>query len=589
MHSKIRLLFVILIIIPHVSAMAINEIFYDYPGADDDHEWIEVYNNGTEIVDLTGWKFSENGVNHNLNLILGSFILNSGDYAVIADDDDQFLLDYPNFSSNLIDSSFSLSNTGEALVIKNSSLIEVFNVTYFSSWGGDGNNMSICFINNNWAECGLTPGYDNQLFVENLIEGDYSSIKINEFLPDPSGYDNDEKPDGEFIELYNDGDEDFDLDKFYFKDDFDSHKVFISDTNTLEGTIIKSNEYLVIYPRYGSGFLNNDGYERLRFYDFNDKLLEEISYSNSAEGGSWSKVNNNWIQTKPSPNGDNIYNETFSNSKVSIETVYLGSDDKAKFGDNLRVKVNVYKGNSTKTSISLWIEDKEEISKRTKFNADENYKNLTLTVPLQLFPNCDGKFKDGTYAVVIEGLDSIDRYEINVEGITNSLCPTPSKTSVKSIDYDLVSYSNGVKAGEDITVMLLIRNNDEISKKYEAWSYVYSGSKSYSGDRELNKNTITIPGKGSASLSLKNVVNEEGEYKLKVKVAKEGRVTTEDTTEDIKIMGSTINYDKNLEVTYNKDSILYTSSSLKARRNAMLIFNVVLVLIILQFLIRKIL
>jgi len=592
MRNKAMLIFTFLIIIPNASAMIINEIFYDYPGADDDHEWIEIFNDENISVDITGWKFFEDGTNHNLNLISGSFVISSGGYAIISDDDVQFLKDYPGFNSTLIDSSFSLSNTGETLVLKNSSLEEVFNITYFSSWGGDGNNKSICFFNNSWGECSLTPGYDNSLFVENIIQGDYSKIKINEFLPDPNGYDNDEKPNGEFIELYNDADEDFDLDKFYFKDDL-NHKVSISDTNTLSGTLIKSKSYLVVYPRHGNGFLNNDGYERLLFYDFNDNLIEEVSYSRTTEGASWSKIGKTWIQTISTPDSANIYNESFSDSILFIDTVYLGNDKKAKFGDTLRVKVTVYKGNSSKTSISLFAENENyEISKQTRFNVDERYTNSTFTVPLQLFPNCNGKFEDGVYDIVIKGFDAINKYEINVEGITNSLCEKikVEGAKTKSIDYDLLSFDPEVLAGEEISTVLLIRNNDKTSRKYETWSYIYSGKKSYSGEREENKKIITIPADKSATISLKNTVFEEGEYNLKVMIKKEDRKTPADITNSIKIVGNAaLETDDEPKISYQEDSVLYTSSSLKARRNAMLFFNLSLVLIILKLLINKVL
>ena len=36
-------------------AVVINELYYDAPSIDTDHEFIELYNNGTTAVDLTGW------------------------------------------------------------------------------------------------------------------------------------------------------------------------------------------------------------------------------------------------------------------------------------------------------------------------------------------------------------------------------------------------------------------------------------------------------------------------------------------------------------------------------------------------------
>lgn len=39
-----------------------------------DSEWIKIYNNGADAIDITGWKFYENKTNHTLNAIGGDMI-----------------------------------------------------------------------------------------------------------------------------------------------------------------------------------------------------------------------------------------------------------------------------------------------------------------------------------------------------------------------------------------------------------------------------------------------------------------------------------------------------------------------------------
>jgi len=48
---------------PARAAVVINEIAASEPA---DHEWVELFNTGPDAVDLTGWKFVEDGVNHGL-------------------------------------------------------------------------------------------------------------------------------------------------------------------------------------------------------------------------------------------------------------------------------------------------------------------------------------------------------------------------------------------------------------------------------------------------------------------------------------------------------------------------------------------
>ena len=65
---------ILVLVLPNVSAIIINEIMYDASGSDAGKEWIELYNNGEEI-NLTGWKFYEGGTNHGLSLKQGDLML----------------------------------------------------------------------------------------------------------------------------------------------------------------------------------------------------------------------------------------------------------------------------------------------------------------------------------------------------------------------------------------------------------------------------------------------------------------------------------------------------------------------------------
>jgi hypothetical protein len=160
--------------IPTSGNIIINEIMYDPAGTDTDHEWIEIYNADSISVNISGWRFNEAGTNHQLSLISGSEVLAPGDYAVIVQDDIVFMTDHPDFSGNLFDSSFSLSNTGEYLTLNNASLGLVDEVDYLSSWGLDLENSSLELINasldnnvgSNWQTSyivGGTPGQANSV------------------------------------------------------------------------------------------------------------------------------------------------------------------------------------------------------------------------------------------------------------------------------------------------------------------------------------------------------------------------------------------------------------------------------------------
>ncbi len=136
----------------------INEIMYDLPGTDSGREWVEVYNAGSSPIDLSTYKFSEATTNHTIKSISGSTSISSGSYGVIADDTNKFLVDWPGFSGNLFDSSFSLNNTGATLTLKDSSSGISDQVTYSSTQGANGDGNTLQKSSPAWISAVPTPG-----------------------------------------------------------------------------------------------------------------------------------------------------------------------------------------------------------------------------------------------------------------------------------------------------------------------------------------------------------------------------------------------------------------------------------------------
>ena len=139
------------LLLPSVShaGLIINEVMYDASGTDTDHEWIEVYNDGSSSASLEGLKFND-GANHGLNTpptngSAGSFTIPSGGYAILSGSAITFKSDYPDYEGTVIDTVMSLTNSGDtvSLVDATGSIIDSF--TYASAIGaaGDGNTLSV--------------------------------------------------------------------------------------------------------------------------------------------------------------------------------------------------------------------------------------------------------------------------------------------------------------------------------------------------------------------------------------------------------------------------------------------------------------
>ncbi len=100
-------------------------------------------------------------------------------------------------------------------------------------------------------------------------------VVLNEFVPNPVGDDRALMPGGEWVELYNKGDVDFDVAGWYLYDADDSGILIGEENSDNDGdtgdsgeTIVPAKGYLVIYRNKDWHFeLNNEGEEELKLYN----------------------------------------------------------------------------------------------------------------------------------------------------------------------------------------------------------------------------------------------------------------------------------------------------------------------------------
>ena len=84
-----------------------------------DTEWVKIQNQSKSAVNITGWKFFENGTNHKLNSFRGDFTLDPNENAIIANKADLFLKKYSSYSGAIFDSSWSnLNEDGEEIGLR---------------------------------------------------------------------------------------------------------------------------------------------------------------------------------------------------------------------------------------------------------------------------------------------------------------------------------------------------------------------------------------------------------------------------------------------------------------------------------------
>jgi len=246
--------------------------------------------------------------------------------------------------------------------------------------------------------------------------------------------------------------------------------------------------------------------------------------------------------------------EPAKESKIEISELYLNKDNAIEFGETLKAKLSIYKGDSTKNVISIWAENQKgsKISTETsKITITKKFSENLITVPVQLKLNCDSKLDEGRHFLVVEGLGIKTKKEFLVKGNLDSLCPEETKPSIETasetnskFSYEIISIPLTVENNNEFKTQVLITAKDETMLKI--WSYVYRGSKCYSGEREDNLKEILIRENENKTIELENTVidAEPGNYKLKVKLLLEGQKTEKELTNEIIVIESVKTQDK---------------------------------------------
>jgi len=134
-------------------------------------------------------------------------------------------------------------------------------------------------------------------------------IVLNEFLPNPSGLvpnygfdfgeDNDSKPKGEWVELYNNSDTGYDLAGWYIWDDSgdEANKIEITAANTIPpATVIGAQDWLVVYMN--KEVFDNNG-DTVKLFNQNDEFVDSYTYTDS-----------DYCEIEPTPGDENTTDTT---------------------------------------------------------------------------------------------------------------------------------------------------------------------------------------------------------------------------------------------------------------------------------------
>lgn len=142
-------------------------------------------------------------------------------------------------------------------------------------------------------------------------------------------------------------------------------------------------------------------------------------------------------------------------SELEITQLYdLGSDKEAEWGQTIKIRLKVYKGNTDKKTINAWVENNngEKASKQTSVNIETKYFPTEITAPVQLKPNCDKKLKNGEYKIMAEGLDTTATKKIMISGENKETCQVIKEVVEKNVTQKVEKCEDIKERSQNMTV-----------------------------------------------------------------------------------------------------------------------------------------
>jgi len=410
--------------------IVINEICPRGCASSKDKQWIEIYNKGGEAVDISGWKFyvkdeSDHGIN--TSTITSNFVIEPGEYAVIAQNDLEFMNEYPEFDGKLFDSTWtrSLYQDGDTIGLKDNNddwVEEEFTYKTINNFSLERKNVDELITDeNNWlehpdsnsvgqinywsgdTEHGDTEDEEDTEDTEDegdteddttptstppIVSSTDAILVLNEFVSDPIEGQN------EWIELYNAGTSTIDLigwtlsdgvgiiasptgtidDGGFFVIELSSNKL----NNSGDIIILKNEEEIVDVISFGNWDDGNTADNALVTSDPN-------SVARIVDGGDTDNDKNDWEETTTPTKGlaniitavVSVVTPPHSGGGGNIEPVHYNEGEvvinelSSDPSDGAEEFVELY--NKTSDSISLdnwWLEDGSET--KTKLSGNIN-------------------------------------------------------------------------------------------------------------------------------------------------------------------------------------------------------------------------
>lgn len=229
-----------------------------------------------------------------------------------------------------------------------------------------------------------------------------------------------------------------------------------------------------------------------------------------------------------------------SKSKISIDKIYTGYDNSVKFGEILKIKVKIYKGNTTKNQIKFKVVDSndKQVSKVSYASVFNNFEEQIFSIPIILYNNCNEKLKNGKYYIIIEGLDRKIQQKIFLKDIVSSNCNIvnkiyhdnePSKKPIKKWSNYNILLPDEIYENTYFNVTINITNKNSFRVNYSLTNYFEENS-----NYKFQTN-FSLNGKETKLVILENYIEDFGDKKLNIVMNRSKYKTLKKWTYNIKV------------------------------------------------------
>ncbi len=385
----------------HVFAAGPSVVINEIMTADQNstkNEFIELYNQGSQDVDLAGFRLVKKTASGS-----ESTLVSSAKFVGIIKSHGYFVIAYPDFK-NSVETDLVYSSASYSIADDNTVLLYDENGEMIDKVGyGGASDFETKAAQNPEAGFSLgrlegkdtadnsqdfavqnpSPGKENKKLAEKIsdpLKTSSNKIQITELFPNPfqAKYE-------EYVELYNGTGEDIDLLGWTLHDASKSGKYTFP-----ESLILKAKKYLAVFKKDFKFALNNSGQESVTLFDPNGKEVFKVQYDGSKKDVSYNFDGNRWRWSKfLTPGTENIFNnEPYGTVKMDEDIfVNVYANFSVSIGDLDGDKISVtwdfgdgHKSYLAKTKHKYVKEGKYSVRVKLSDSSEDVVKNFTVEV-----------------------------------------------------------------------------------------------------------------------------------------------------------------------------------------------------------------